>query len=70
MGNIIRETECISSRYSNEFEVEMERREKEEKRKLRRHDDALDQEQKKKKRRNKELIKCGSKKTMQQIDRW
>ena len=48
MGNIIRETECISSRYSNEFEVEMERREKEERRKLRRHDDALEQHQKKK----------------------
>jgi len=46
MGNIIRETACISSRYSNEFDVEMERGKR--KKKFGRHDDALDQEQKKK----------------------
>ena len=59
MGNIIGETECISSRYSNEFELRWKREENDKKRKLdaiRR--DALDQEQKW----NKKLIRCGSKK--------
>lgn len=52
MGNIIGETDCISSRYSNEVESEMEEgKKREKKRKLgvvRR--DALDQEQKVKKK--------------------
>ena len=50
MGNIIGETECISSRYSNEFELRWKRKKKiKKKRKLdvvRRN--ALDQEQKRK----------------------
>lgn len=51
MGNIIGETECISSRYSNEFELRWKREEGRKKRKLgvvRR--DTLDQERTKEKK--------------------
>lgn len=54
-----RETECISSRYSNEFELRWrwrERKRRKGKGNWRRHGNALDQEQKKKKR-NKETKK-------------